>query len=237
MALVPARSRITFPLDVSDLSEATRWVELLSPHVGIFKVGLELFTAVGPRSIQMVKERGAKVFLDLKLHDIPNTMAHAAASAAQLEVDYLTVHAMAGPEALERVREATEKSAMRVLAVAVLTSSSAETLARVGFGKSPQDLTQNLVSLTRDCGLSGIVCAPTEVRAVKTTWPECFAVTPGIRSSDAPPDDQKLVLSAFDAISEGADLLVVGRPIRNAQDPTRQAGLIKQDIERALGHA
>jgi len=220
---IAARDRLAFPLDGADLDDATRWIELLAPHVGVMKVGLELFVAAGPSAVKRVEQHGAACFLDLKLHDIPATMAGAAARAAALGVRYLTVHASAGPIALREVARAVAGSQTRVLAVTVLTSLDAAQLEAVGHDESPSALAQRLANVAIHAGIPGLVCSPQEVGALRAISSAVELVVPGIRPEGAAAGDQKRIATPEAAIAAGADVLVVGRPIRDAADPIAAA--------------
>lgn len=229
------RERLAFALDVPDLDEAERFVELLLPYVSVFKVGLELFTRAGPEAVRRIRRAGARCFLDLKLHDIPATMGRAAKAAADEEVDLLTVHASAGPEALAHVAHAVEGSGTRVLAVTLLTSLDSGALAALGWPGAPEDTVRRLARMARASGVQGFVASPHESAMLRRELGrEAFLVTPGIRavaSHDA--DDQRRTASATAAIQHGADLVVVGRPIRDAEDPARVARGIAEQISAA----
>jgi orotidine-5'-phosphate decarboxylase len=230
----PTRDRLAFPLDASSLEEASGWIDRLAPHVGVMKVGLELFIGAGPAAVDRVHRARAACFLDLKLHDIPATMAGAAKRAASLGVRYLTVHASAGPRALGEVVRATEGSETRVLAVTVLTSMDRAELAAVGHERSLAALVVDLGRLARDAGAHGLVCSPEEVSALRAALgEEIELVVPGIRPFGAAAGDQKRIATPEQAIAAGADVLVVGRPIREAADPIAAAVDVLAAIERA----
>jgi orotidine-5'-phosphate decarboxylase len=233
---VQLRERIAFPLDVADLAEAGAWVERLGEHVGVFKVGLELFTAFGPAAVEMVHARGAACFLDLKLHDIPATMAAATASAVRLGVRYLTVHASAGPAALRAVAEAARDGPTTLLAVTVLTSLDDAALEAIGFRGTPAESAERLAVLARDAGLRGLVCSPHEVARLRgVLGPGGVLAVPGIRPAGADADDQRRVATPRAAVAAGADLLVIGRPIRQAPDPVAAAAAIASEIAVGIG--
>ncbi len=225
-AVTLARDRLAFPLDGADLDDASRWIERLAPHVGVMKVGLELFVAAGPAAARRVHDAGAACFLDLKLHDIPATMAGAAARAAALGVRYLTVHASAGPAALTAVADAVRGSATRVLAVTVLTSLDAAELAAVGHAAGPAVLAEKLARVAIDCGIPGLVCSPHEVAALRALSPTVELVVPGVRPAGSAAGDQKRIATPEAAVAAGASVLVVGRPIRDAADPIASARAI-----------
>ncbi|MEM7137699.1 MAG: orotidine-5'-phosphate decarboxylase [Myxococcota bacterium] len=228
-----ARSRIALALDVPDLDSATRLIEQTHPFIGVYKVGLELFTAAGPYAVEAVRESNAACFLDLKLHDIPATMARAVRSAAELGAQYLTVHASAGAEALAGAL--AESGPMRLLAVTVLTSFDSESLAAVGFRQSPEQAALALAGLAWESGVRGFVSSAHESSHLRARFgDEAFLVTPGIRPRDAAAGDQKRVMSPTEAIGAGSDLLVIGRPVRDAIDPSAAASELFLEVDAAL---
>jgi orotidine-5'-phosphate decarboxylase len=228
---VAAKDRIVFPLDVPSLDEARAWIELLSGDVGVMKVGLELFTAEGPAAVRAVSDAGSACFLDLKLHDIPATMAGAAAAAARLGARYLTVHASAGPKALEAAREAVKGTSTRLLAVTALTSLGSDELAAIGLGADPAAVVRRLATLALSAGIDGFVCSPRECADVRSVaGPSAILVVPGVRPAGSALGDQARVATPKEAIARGADLLVIGRPIRDASDPVSAARAIARDI-------
>ena len=227
------RSRIALALDVPDLAAAQELIARTSDYVGVFKVGLELFTAVGPAAVDVVHDAGARCFLDLKLHDIPATMGRSVGRAAAMGVAYLTVHALAGAESLRTAAEHAEST--RLLAVTVLTSLDAPALDAIGLRGGPAVTADRLAKLAWSSGVSGFVTSAHECTALrKALGPEAFLVTPGIRPAGARVGDQKRVMTPTDAIAAGADLLVVGRPIRDAADPAMAAAEILRQVEAAL---
>ena len=226
-----ARDRLVFPLDGSDLDEAARWIDRLAPHVGVMKVGLELFVAAGPAAVKRVEQSGAACFLDLKLHDIPATMGGAAARAASLGVRYVTVHASAGPRALKEVAKAVAASDTHVLAVTVLTSMDDAELAIVGHAESAGVLAERLARVAIDAGIHGLVCSAHEVARLRALGASIELVVPGIRPAGSDVGDQKRVATPEQALVSGADVLVVGRPIRDAADPIAVARAIVRTIE------
>lgn len=233
-----ARDRIVFPLDVPSLDAARTLLERLAPEVGCMKVGLELFTAEGPRAVDAVHASGSACFLDLKLHDIPATVARATEAAARLGVRYLTVHASSGPAALAAARKAVEGSATRVLAVTALTSLTASDLEAIGLGSEPEEVVRRLARLAVEQGIDGFVCAPAECRAVRSIAGEgAVLVVPGVRPQGSARGDQARIATPSEAIRAGANLLVVGRPIRDAVDPTLAARAIAQEIAGETGEA
>ena len=233
MAQPSPRDRIIFPLDVPTKDEALEYVKLLKDSVGVFKVGLELFVAEGPAIVKTIKAEApdCKIFLDLKLHDIPETVRRAMKSAASLGADFVTVHCD-NRALLSAVKEAASDGCT-VLGVTVLTSLTEENLK----GQSPGEVVLERAELAKEAGLGGIVCSGQEVKGVKEKFGnDLIAVTPGIRLKDntVKADDQKRVVTPYDAIRDGADFIVVGRPIRDAKDPVGAAAAIAEEIERAL---
>ena len=224
-------SSVTLPpiavaLDTPDLETAVAWAAAAGPHVSTVKVGLELFLRHGHDAVLKCREAsgGRDVFLDLKLHDIPNTVAGAARSVAELAPDYLTVHASGGPEMVRAAVEALPTT--RVAGVTVLTSLTAEQLAAVGFTGSPRDVVRRLAVLAVEGGARALVCSPLEVADVRReVGPDVRLITPGVRptSSGGAPDDQARVATPQQALADGADLLVIGRPITGATDVARAA--------------
>ena len=229
-----ARARLVLPLDVPSLEEAGGWLERLAGEVGVFKVGLELFTAAGPRAVEAVHEAGAACFLDLKLHDIPATMAKATRAAVQLGVRYLTVHAAAGPAALRAGAEETHGTATQLLAVTVLTSLDALELDAVGLAGPPEAAVERLGRLATEAGIDGLVCSPLECAPLRAALGDApTLVVPGVRPAGSEKGDQRRTASPGEAIARGASLLVVGRPIRHAPDPAAAARAIVREIAEA----
>jgi orotidine-5'-phosphate decarboxylase len=232
---VSARERIAFPLDVCSLDEARGAVGALVPHVGVFKVGLELFTRAGPEAVRMVHAAGAACFLDLKLHDISETVARAVEAACELEVRFLTVHASNGARCLERAARAAQGSRTTLLAVTVLTSLEDADLAAIGLHGPASEAVKRLAAVAVGAGVRGLVCSPREVAALRAAHGASVTlVVPGVRPAGADPGDQRRVATPEQAIEAGADLLVVGRPIRDAADPAAAAAAIGAAIETAV---
>ncbi|MDH5491466.1 MAG: orotidine-5'-phosphate decarboxylase [Myxococcales bacterium] len=229
-----ARPRLVFPLDVPSLEEASEWMGRLRAQVGCFKVGLQLFTAAGPAAVRAVHQAGSECFLDLKLHDIPATMAHAAEAAAGLGVRLLTVHTAAGPRALEACARAVEGTETSLLGVTVLTSMDAAELSAIGAMDAPEALVLRRAHVATQAGLRGLVCSAHECAAIREALgsaPEL--VVPGIRPEGSPGDDQRRAATPAEAIRLGADRLVVGRPIRQAADPVAAAVSVLRQIQGA----
>ncbi len=244
-ASAPATSRIAFALDFPDVDEARPVARAVARSVGMLKVGLELFLASGARGVELGRELGLPVFLDLKLHDIPETVDRAVAQAAALGARFVTVHASGGPSMLRRAAERARKegTGLEVVAVTVLTSLDATELSRTGVAGTPLDQVRRLGRLARDEGVSAFVCSPREVSALRHDLGDgATLIIPGIRASapeDAPrsgpgKDDQRRVATVAEAIADGADWLVVGRPIRDAADPGAAAGVFAREAEAAL---
>jgi orotidine-5'-phosphate decarboxylase len=232
-----ATKRLVYPLDYASLEEARQGARLVAPHVGVLKVGLELFIAEGSAAIAVCHDLGLDVFLDLKLHDIPETVGRAVRSAASLGIRYLTVHAQGGRAMLERAAEeaARAPTPLTILAVTVLTSLDATDLASIGIDATPPAHVERLARLAYDAGIRGFVASAAEVTNLRTALgPAALLVTPGIRPAGNAAGDQKRVVTPADAIKAGADLLVVGRPIRDAADPREAARSIAQEIHAAL---
>jgi orotidine-5'-phosphate decarboxylase len=228
-----AKSRIALALDVPDLDAARALIDQTRDSIGVFKVGLELFTAVGPAAVAAVHDAGAKCFLDLKLHDIPATMGRSVARANAMGVAFLTVHAAAGAEGLSVA--ASSAGETKLLAVTVLTSLDAPALEGIGLEGSAKSAAARLAQLAWDSGVRGFVTSPLESASLRAALgPDAFLCTPGIRPTGSAAGDQKRVMTPGDAIAAGSDLLVVGRPIRDAADPANAARTILQQVETAL---
>jgi orotidine-5'-phosphate decarboxylase len=237
-----ARRRLVYPLDYPSLAAARAGgaliAPLIAPSVGVLKVGLELFVRAGPDAVAVGRELGRDVFLDLKLHDIPETVERAVASAAELGARYLTLHAAGGSAMLARAAERAAKatSPLTLLAVTVLTSLDAGDLAAQGLAADATSHALRLARLAWDAGVRGFVTSPSEVAALRRELcREALLVTPGVRPAGAEAGDQKRVATPAAAIAAGADLLVVGRPIRDAADPLAAARAVVDDIAGALG--
>ena len=220
--------RIAVALDVPDLVEARELAEALTGTVGWFKVGLELFTAHGPYAVEAIREYGP-VFLDVKLHDIPTTVERAARRIADLDVGLVTVHALGAPQMIAAAAEGLGDTG-RVLAVTVLTSMSTEDLASIGLPAAETQVPR-LGSLAIDAGAAGLVCAPSDLTAIRAAVGEdSLLVTPGVRPAGTGDDDHARAATPADAVSNGADLLVVGRPITRAEDPAAAADAIAAEL-------
>ena len=241
---LPLSKRLALALDTPDLDSALDLVRRTRGAVGTYKVGLELYTAVGPQILKALRREDVDVFLDLKLHDIPNTVTGAVHAAARHEVALLTVHASGGPAMLAAAQGALAgkttvpgAGVTRLLAVTALTHLTGNELAAIGFSGGPDEVVVRLARLAKDAGLYGVVCSPEEAALVrKECGPDLAIVCPGIRSKDASParDDQARTATAFEAVKDGADVVVVGRPIRSAPDPAEAAARLLDEIAQGL---
>ena len=226
--------RVIVPLDFPDAEPALALASRLDPKLCRVKVGKELFTAAGPDVVRRLQERGFEVFLDLKYHDIPNTVAGACRAAAKLGVWMLNVHASGGEAMMRAAREAVAAVSRPplLIAVTILTSLSTEDLARVGLSGSVDENVERLARLTRACGLDGVVCSAHEAAMLKRATGDDFTlVTPGIRLEDSPADDQSRVLTPREAVRQGATYLVIGRPITRSPDPVATLESIRASLE------
>ena len=218
-------SRIYVALDTTDLAQAKALASRVRHHIGGVKLGLEFFCAHGQAGVREMASLGLPVFLDLKLHDIPNTVAKAVRALAPLAPTILTVHASGGRAMMEDAKAAAPPGT-RVVAVTMLTSLDSSDLGATGVAGSAHDLVVRLAELARDSGVDGIVCSGEEVAAAKAVWPKGFFVVPGVRLADDAAGDQKRVVTPRAAIDAGASILVIGRPITRAYDPDRAARAI-----------
>jgi len=235
--LEQARQRLIVALDVPDTASAVSLLDGLDNACHWFKVGLELFIAAGPSVLEPILARGHSVFLDLKLHDIPNTVAGGVRSAAALGVHMLTVHAAGGPQMLTAAQEALAGKANppQLLAVTVLTSMDAPQLGATGIQRSPAEQVSVLAGMALNAGIRGFVCSPQEAQRMRClTGPEGVLVVPGIRPAGAAIGDQKRIASPADALRAGASYLVVGRPITHAANPAAAATAILDEMANAL---
>ena len=227
-----ARERVIVALDVPTLPALELLLDRLEGQPVYYKVGLELFLAEGAPAIELVKARGGRVFLDLKLHDIPETVGRAVASAAGLGVDLLTVHASGGAEMLRRAVDGAA-GRLTLLAVTVLTSLGAEDLVADGVSGSVADAVGRRARLAAGCAIGGLVCSPHEVSVARAAGRDLLLVVPGVRPSGAALGDQKRVATPAATVKAGADFLVVGRPVRDAVSPAAAFSEIVSEIEAA----
>ena len=232
------RNPIIAALDVPSSEQALQLARQVAPAVGAFKIGSELFTAAGPEIVKKIRDTGANIFLDLKFHDIPNTVAKAVASATKLEVQMLTIHTSGGAEMMRAAEKTAQETAKKfhlapplVLGVTVLTSSHNDTLAETGCPPDVEKQVARLAQLAVNSGLRGLVCSPLEILALrKILPPHIQLVTPGIRTGAEKADDQKRTLSPREAIAAGANWLVIGRPIYAAENPRVAAEKIFESL-------
>jgi orotidine-5'-phosphate decarboxylase len=234
-----AKEKIIVALDVPTPREALALFSVLCDSVGAFKIGLQLFTATGPGFVREMVHAGAKVFLDLKFHDIPNTVASAGIEATRLGVFMFNVHASGGSEMMRRtvdaVKETAEKEGLikpKVIAVTVLTSSTKETLEETGIDVDPLSQVVRLAGLADKCGMDGVVASPHEVAAVRKAIDkkDFLLVTPGVRPAGSNKDDQNRVMMPAEAVRAGSDYLVIGRPIIGAPNPIQAVQAIIEEM-------
>jgi len=235
-----ARERLVLALDVDDFKKAEELVDKLSDYIGVFKIGNQLFTAEGTKVVNMIKERGGKVFLDLKFHDIPNTVARAAEVATKLGVYIFNVHTCGGYEMMKAATEASKKISLAlgirkplILGVTLLTSINQGILEKdLGIKRGLEEQVVHLAKLAKSAELDGVVASSREIKEIRKACGEDFVIlTPGIRSAGKSPDDQKRIMTPGEAVKLGADFLVIGRPIRNAANPVEAAKEILKEME------
>jgi orotidine-5'-phosphate decarboxylase len=232
------RFKLIFALDVEHFDQAIHWVKMLKDHVGIFKVGSQLFTHSGPKIIEWIHRQGKKVFVDLKYHDIPNTVARASEELTKLGVEMFNVHALGGyimmKETMKAVIEKAKDMEIRrpkVFAVTILTSLDQKDIEILGFSGSIQDHVLSLARLSKEAGLDGVIASPQDIHILRSSLGKDFMIiTPGIRIS-MPLDDQKRVMTPKEAIDAGADFIVLGREIRNSLDPVKTIEKLVSDIQ------
>lgn len=237
----PVQNPIIAALDVPTADAALKLAREIAPAVGAFKIGSELFTAAGPDIVRRIRDTGAAVFLDLKFHDIPNTVAKAVASATRLDVQMLTIHTSGGLEMMRAAEQSAQqiagqsgRNAPLVLGVTVLTSMDGNALAEIGCEANVGRQVERFANLAVKAGLRGLVCSPLEIAGLRQILPSHVQlVTPGIRTGAEKADDQKRTLSPREAIRAGANWLVVGRPIYAAENPRAAAEAILKDITAA----
>lgn len=240
---VSIREKLIVALDVSTEAGARAAIAELSGRVGAFKVGLQLFTAAGPAFVRNICAEGHRIFLDLKFHDIPNTVANAGVEAARLGVWMFNVHGLGGREMMRRVAVEVENACAsenlmrpKIIAVTALTSSDANSLRETGIEQGVETHVERLAALAADCGLDGVVASPQESRIVRSRVEkdDFLIVTPGIRPSEATNDDQRRISKPAEALKAGSDFLVIGRPIMNALDRTAAVETIVAEIDNEL---
>lgn len=238
-----AKDKLIVVLDVETAREALQLFALLKDVAGMFKIGSQLFTAEGPGIVREIVGAGGRVFLDLKFHDIPNTVAAAAVEATRLRVSLFTIHACGGSEMMRRTAEAVTETSLRediprpvVLGITVLTSADEKILAEIGLTSNTLSQVERMARLAADSGLDGVVASPHEVGIVREAVgrPDFVVVTPGVRPAGASQDDQRRVMTPARAVRAGADYLVIGRPILKSPDPASAARKIIEEMERAV---
>jgi orotidine-5'-phosphate decarboxylase len=228
------RDRLIVALDVPDAAAARAMVDRIAGEVGMFKIGSQVFTAAGPDFVRELIARGEKVFLDLKFHDIPNTVAGAVSAAAGLGVTLVDVHALGGKDMMEAAVGALPAMGIRLLAITILTSHDEQALGAIGVSGSVADSVRRLAALARESGADGVVASPNEVALVREVCgPDFLIVTPGIRPAGAARGDQSRIATPAAARAAGADYIVVGRPILEAADPAAAAAAIVRELSTA----
>jgi len=237
------QDKLIIALDVETAQRALDLFDALRDVAGMFKIGSQLFTAAGPDIVRKIVARGGRVFLDLKFHDIPNTVAAAGVEVTRLGVSIFNIHASGGTEMMTRAAEAASETARRegflkpkVIAVTLLTSLDAAVLRQIGISGDARTSVAQLARAAATCGLDGVVASPHEIQIIRETVPnpDFIIVTPGIRPDSIATDDQRRVMTAADAIRAGSDYLVVGRPITGAADPVAAANAIVTEIEGGI---
>lgn len=230
----PHDPKIIVALDFPAAEAALALALRLDPALCRVKVGKELFTAAGPQLLERLMAKGFEVFLDLKFHDIPHTVANACKAAAGLGVWMVNVHALGGRKMLSAAREAIPAKKTKLIAVTLLTSMERDDLADIGLNGTPEDVVLRLATLAHDCGLDGVVCSALEAARLRQTIGRDFClVTPGIRLADAAANDQQRVATPRQAIENGADYLVIGRPITQAADPLAALQRLNDEIKQS----
>lgn len=230
--------RLIVALDVDTKEKALSLVEALKKEVKIFKIGSELFTSCGPKIVEEIKSKGCGIFLDLKFHDIPNTVSRSAAAAVRMGASIFNVHALGGPEMMKKAAEAVATEAKKlkiakpsVIAVTILTSTDENSLKKMGINDSMENQVLRLAKLAKEAGLDGVVASPAEAKLIRKNIGEGFLIiTPGVRPLWASAGDQKRITTPKEAIDNGASFLVVGRPIIEAPDPVLAAKKVLEEI-------
>lgn len=241
-----ASDKLIVALDVDQTSRALELQAALRDYVGMFKIGMQLFTAAGPELVRQIVSRGSRVFLDLKYHDIPNTVAMAAVEATRLGVSMFNVHASGGREMMKRTADAVAEVAGRegltkpiVLGVTLLTSADQDTLQQLGIDDGPSQVVPRLAALAASSNLDGVVASAHEIKIIREQIanPNFKIVCPGMRRATDAADDQRRTMSVGDAVRAGADYVVVGRPVLGAEDPAKAALAFHQEINAASDNA
>ena len=235
------RDSLIYALDADGLEDAKKWIDILSGSVNVFKIGFQLFLREGPKVVDLVHDSGAKVFLDLKFHDIPFTVASAAKEAVQMGVYMFNVHGSGGADMMKQTalaaKEESEKLGAQkpiILAVTMLTSLDEAAVKQIGYSLSPDEMVVRLCKLAKESGLSGVVSSPLEAAKIRAAFGNDFIIVcPGIRPAGSDKNDQSRISTPYETIKAGASHLVVGRPIRNAKDPKDAAENIIKEIIKA----
>ena len=244
--LRPYKQKLMIALDVDSREKAEEWVHKLKSHVGFFKVGLQLFTKEGPELVRSIRARGGRIFLDVKYHDIPNTVAKACEAAAGLGIDFVNVHALGGKAMMKAAAESLAATSARMrlpkprlLAVTILTSHDTRSLRQdVGLKGLPGAEVKRLALAAKAAGCDGVVCSPLEIKIVREACgPAFLIVTPGVRPAGGSKHDQKRTLTAGQALAAGADYLVVGRPVTEAAEPVEAVKALAQDMANCMEKA
>ncbi len=236
-----AKDKIIFALDVADNTSAQEWIKTLSGQVGWIKVGLELFCATGPALVKDITSQDIRCFLDLKFHDIPNTAAGAVRSATALGAEMMTIHISGGRAMMKAAVQAATEEAERLgvrrpnlIGVSVLTSLDENDMRDLNISKAPSEQAAHLAALAAECGLDGMVCSPADLELVRKNVPSDFTIiTPGIRPAWSAKGDQARIATPASAIAAGSSMMVIGRPISQADDPVDAVARIIKEIEEA----
>ena len=241
--MLAVKDKLIVALDVDTSERALRLVDALRDSVGMFKIGMQLFTAAGPDLVRTIVSQGSRVFLDLKYHDIPNTVAMAAIEATRLGVSLFNIHTTGGrammkwtADAVAEIAAREKLTAPKILGVTLLTSIDQETLQQIGINSQPPTVVARLAKLAQDSGLDGVVASAQEIELIREAVPrnDFLIVTPGIRSATDQAEDQRRTMTAAEAIRAGADYIVVGRPIIASDDPVNAAERFAREIKTAL---
>jgi len=238
--MTPLSQKLILALDVETLKEAEHFVKNLSSSIGIFKVGKQLFTHCGPTIIEMIHRHSGKVFLDLKFHDIPNTVSRAVEEACKLNVFMLTIHALGGKKMMQEAVAASRTFARNsslpppfILAVTILTSLKPDDLKEIGINASVEEAVSRLAILARQAGVNGVVASAQEAHIIRAVCGnDLIIVTPGIRPQGTARDDQKRAVTPHEALLAGSDYMVIGRPILEARDPLKVAQEIAEELRK-----
>ena len=220
-------------IDTSDIDKAKELAINIKPYVGGLKLGLEFFTSCGITGIKQIQELGLPLFIDLKFYDIPNTVTSALKNILEINPQFTTIHCTGGKKMMTECMKLKNEmgSTTNIIGVTVLTSFDDQAIKEIGFNTSVIDIIDKVASLANECGLDGLVCSPLEAKKLKTSFPELQLIVPGIRSSFDQTNDQKRTLSAKEAIDNGADILVIGRPITEASEPAKAAEALLNEIQ------